>query len=261
MFVDRYNFGLSKKLKFEVREKREYLSSDGCGVENDLTAVENTVVQPIVVTVESYQVVDVSEIGVAQVNSCNESTENLQDYPLYLNEALSDESCGEAVKTHEPRCLTFVSPTCEKGLEFAAALFRELANKKVDVPILLVQGRASLLQAARSIGKFDDLKIKIVRGPIEPTAFYRVTRVLLMPSLEEETFGRVIVEAGLNHIPTLCSDRGALPETVGTGGFALPIPARFDSCYRGAIESSELSLWTGIIASLWNCQELYDTIA
>lgn len=47
-------------------------------------------------------------------------------------------------------------------------------------------------------------------------------RVVLMPSLWEESFGRVAAEAMANGIPVLSSDRGALPETVGAGRFVEP---------------------------------------
>jgi glycosyltransferase involved in cell wall biosynthesis len=37
-----------------------------------------------------------------------------------------------------------------------------------------------------------------------------------------ETFGRVVIEAGINGIPQLLSDRGGLPETGGNGAICLP---------------------------------------
>ncbi len=47
---------------------------------------------------------------------------------------------------------------------------------------------------------------------LDPRHFYRVTRVLLVPTLVSEMFGRVAAEALANGIPVLASDRGALPE-------------------------------------------------
>ena len=46
----------------------------------------------------------------------------------------------------------------------------------------------------------------------DPRDFYRVSRVVLMPSLWRESLGRVPIEAMANGIPVLASDRGALPE-------------------------------------------------
>lgn len=41
------------------------------------------------------------------------------------------------------------------------------------------------------------------------------TKVLLVPSIVAESFGRVCVEASLNGIPVVASDRGGLPESAG----------------------------------------------
>jgi glycosyltransferase involved in cell wall biosynthesis len=42
-----------------------------------------------------------------------------------------------------------------------------------------------------------------------------------MPSQCEEAFGRVIVEAGLNGIPSVASHAGGIPEALGDGGVLL----------------------------------------
>jgi glycosyltransferase involved in cell wall biosynthesis len=60
----------------------------------------------------------------------------------------------------------------------------------------------------------------------DPRDCYRVSRVVLMPSLWRESLGHVAAEAMTNGIPVLASDRGALPETVGDAGFVFTIPER-----------------------------------
>ena len=47
------------------------------------------------------------------------------------------------------------------------------------------------------------------------------TRILLMPSIWEEPFGRLPVEAGACGVPTLASARGGLREAVGDGGMLI----------------------------------------
>ncbi len=54
---------------------------------------------------------------------------------------------------------------------------------------------------------------------------YAATRLVLMPSVVEEGWGRVVTEGQLSGIPALVSDRGALPETVGDGGVVVPLHA------------------------------------
>jgi glycosyltransferase involved in cell wall biosynthesis len=50
---------------------------------------------------------------------------------------------------------------------------------------------------------------------------YAQAKVLLMPSIWEESFGRTVIEAQLNGLPVLASRRGALPELVGDSGIVL----------------------------------------
>ena len=64
-----------------------------------------------------------------------------------------------------------------------------------------------------------------------PADYFALTRILLVPSMWEEPFGRVAAEAMINGIPPLVGNRGALPEVCGGdaseggGGRVLPIPA------------------------------------
>jgi len=59
----------------------------------------------------------------------------------------------------------------------------------------------------------------------DPKVLYGDARLLLMPSIWEETYGRSITEAQLSGIPVVSSNRGGLPETVGNGGELLDIHA------------------------------------
>ena len=66
-------------------------------------------------------------------------------------------------------------------------------------------------------------------GKVEdPRQFLAVTRLLLYPSVWEESFGRTIVEAMINGVPVVASQRGALEEVVGMGGVVVPIPEEVD---------------------------------
>jgi glycosyltransferase involved in cell wall biosynthesis len=70
---------------------------------------------------------------------------------------------------------------------------------------------------------------------------YGETSVLVVPTTIDETFGRVVVEAQLNGIPVLASDRGALPDVVGGGGAVL------------AVEKS-IELWSSTLKRLLDPQ-------
>ena len=107
-----------------------------------------------------------------------------------------------------PRFLTFVTPTVEKGLYFFLGIARELGERRPDIPILLVEGRGKVHRLAMIPEARKLTNLNVLERVESPALFFKETRLLLVPSLCEETFGRVVVEAGLNGIPALCSDRG-----------------------------------------------------
>ena len=66
---------------------------------------------------------------------------------------------------------------------------------------------------------------------------WQETKILLVPSLVQETFGRVAVEAELNGIPVVASNRGGLPEAV---------------CSTFCYDPAALDSWISEISTLMN---------
>lgn len=113
----------------------------------------------------------------------------------------------------------FVNPTPIKGVE----LMFGLAAQCPDLPFLVIESwdleanwrqlcrhRAQALGNVEWLAPTDDMR-----------TVYAQARVLLMPSVWEESFGRTVVEAQLNGLPVLASRRGALPQMVGAGGLVV----------------------------------------
>jgi len=75
--------------------------------------------------------------------------------------------------------------------------------------------------------------------------------LILVPSLWQESFGRVAAEAVMNGIPVIASDRGALPEVLVAAGRVLPIPARHTPSSRLAPTADELAPWVEAIERYW----------
>lgn len=110
----------------------------------------------------------------------------------------------------------FVNPTQIKGVEIMFAL----AAACPDIPFLVTESwglnpgwRTHCLQRARGLPN-----IEWHPPTRDMRAVYARARTLLMPSLWEEAYGRTVVEAQINGIPVVASNRGALPESVGAGG-------------------------------------------
>lgn len=130
--------------------------------------------------------------------------------PFIDTDALRASSAGGA-----RACLTFVGLDGWKGAAIACALAEALPDRR----FLFLDGarasarwraRAARLKNVTCLGWTDDMG-----------AIFDRTRVLLMPSIWDEPFGRLPVEAGACGIPTLASARGGLPESVGDGGILI----------------------------------------
>ncbi len=136
----------------------------------------------------------------------------------------------------------FVNPVPEKGVDLA---FR-LAESRPDIPFDFVEGwpltnrtRARLLARARAISN-------LAWHPTvnDPSRLYRDARILLVPSMWEESWGRVVTEAHCNGIPALASNRGGLPESVGPGGILVQ-------------HDAPLSRWHEALSCMWDDQATY----
>ena len=138
--------------------------------------------------------------------------------------------------------VVLINPTLRKGVE----LFFRLAAARPDIPFLAVESwalhdawRTVLMNRARAL---DNVALWPVQDDMREA--YARARLVLMPSIHEETFGRVVAEAQLSGIPALVSDRGALAETVGQGGIAVPLDAGLD-------------LWLQALDRLWSDQDFH----
>ena len=142
--------------------------------------------------------------------------------------------------------VTFINPQAAKGVYVFARIARELAARRPDIPLLVVQGRSggdALKNPALGLAEHIAGELQLQAGrphrePAQPAKagtparnitlmpftpnpgeFYPRTKLVLMPSLWNESFGLVAVEAMLNGIPVLASNRGA------SGGYDLWQPS------------------------------------
>lgn len=148
-------------------------------------------------------------------------------------------------ETSRARAL-FINPTLLKGVE----LVLRLAHRLPHIPLSIVESwhldapwrdycrsRLAALPHVEWHAATPDMRWHLAR-----------TRLLLMPSVWEESYGRMATEAQLCGIPVLASDRGNLPETVGEGGRIVPLHA-------------PLAAWEAALEALWRPGPAYEAAA
>ena len=170
------------------------------------------------------------------------------------------------------RYVTFVNPVPRKGVHVFARIAEVLSQRRPDIPLLLVEGEAkssSLLSLGVDLSGLTNLTVR----PNTPDArqLLAASKLILMPSLMENA-GCIAREAMFNGIPVLASNRGGLPETVGSlehgagsleqgdakAGFLFDIPARYTPETREVPSAEEVAPWVEAIIRLWDDAAYYD---
>jgi glycosyltransferase involved in cell wall biosynthesis len=157
-----------------------------------------------------------------------------------------------------PRYVTFVNPQPDKGVFVFARIAAELARRRPDIPLLVVEGRGKAGWLQQTGIDFESLgNTFVMANTPDPRDFYGVSKAVLMPSLWWESFPRVAVEALLNGIPVLGSTRGGLPETLQDAGFLLDIAERLTPKTRVVPTAEEVAPWIETIIRLWDDEPFY----
>jgi glycosyltransferase involved in cell wall biosynthesis len=157
------------------------------------------------------------------------------------------------------RFVTFVNPQPAKGVFVFARIVLELSKRRPDILFLVVEGRAGIDWLGRTgLDLSGVTTVHRMANTSDPRAFYRVSRLVLMPSLWRESFGRVAAEALMNGIPVLASRRGALPETLTDAGVLLDIPETYTPETRMAPAAEEVAPWLEAIERLWDDSAAYE---
>ena len=129
------------------------------------------------------------------------------------------------IETEDFRCapagdsILFVNPTASKGVHIAAAIAARLPHRR----FLFVRSwpphvRYPHLETLAPNVHWAD-------STFDMRPLLAAAKLVLVPSVWEEGWGRVVTEAQISGIPAVATDRGALRETVGPGGVVLPLAA------------------------------------
>jgi len=138
--------------------------------------------------------------------------------------------------------ITFINPHPEKGRDIAI----KIAQLCPDIPFVFVEGwklsdeaRDELTQKLSALPN-----VKFVSSQTDMRRIFGTCKILLAPSMVEEAFGRVATEAHASGIPVIASNRGGLPEAVGSGGILLDPEAPIEG-------------WINAVRQLWSDRTSY----
>jgi glycosyltransferase involved in cell wall biosynthesis len=140
------------------------------------------------------------------------------------------------------RNVTFINPHPSKGRDIALGIARLCP----DIPFTFVE--AWQLSAEQRRELLENLalleNVTLIPRQTDMRNVYGKCKILLVPTVIEEAYGRVATEAQLSGIPVIASTRGGLPEAVGPGGILLD-PDR------------PIADWAAAVRKLWQDQAHY----
>ncbi len=142
--------------------------------------------------------------------------------------------------------ITFINPHPFKGSDIAIRLVAECP----DIPFRFVRSwglpeeQQELLRRLVALHK----NLTVAKPTNNMKEVYRRARLILMPSVWEEAWGRVATEAQFSGIPIIASNRGGLPESVGPGGVLID-------------PDGPLEPWVRAVRGLWHDQAQYEELS
>ena len=170
--------------------------------------------------------------------------------------------------SHERRHVTFINPKPAKGAYLVAQMALALEERRPDIIFEVVESRGLWRDALRAVSKRtgiprESLSNVVVTGNTsDMKPIYQRSRVLLSPSLWWESGNRVLVEAMLNGIPTIVTNRGGPPEMIGEGGIAITLPKEFHKPpYKRLLNRGALASFTGVIERLYDDEVEFNKLA
>lgn len=111
-----------------------------------------------------------------------------------------------------PGFITLINGAPHKGLIIFLSLAKNLPRRK-----FLVRGRRALIQPYLEKNGISNVIIDDRTEDI--SSIYRKTRILLVPSLCDDAFARVVTEAMINGIPVIANDVGGIKTALNGAGY------------------------------------------
>jgi glycosyltransferase involved in cell wall biosynthesis len=180
---------------------------------------------PVMVIIQDLELYNIANINVT--NSYNKASilfiseavkkqfANLCEVPNYIWYHPLDEKTMQSKNKLTKDYITMINPVFVKG----GKIFHDVAQALPKMKFMAVTNWYD--SKKDNIDFSDNKNVTIVTRQDDMSIVYKKTKLLLAPSLWQEAFGRVVIEAGLYGIPTIASNTGGLKEAVGNGGVVI----------------------------------------
>lgn len=133
-----------------------------------------------------------------------------------------------------PRFVYLGSLIKVKGVEWLIQCFRKLPNPDVE---LYIAGKGELEKYVKNAA-IEDKRIHFVGFLDEKgvSELLKKTNVLIAPSLWEEPFGRIVLDAYKHAMPVIVSNHGALPTLISKGKNGIIVDDKISDDLKNAME-------------------------
>lgn len=157
-----------------------------------------------------------------------------------------------------PKYITFINPVGSKGLPIFAKLAKVCQSKFPQLRFLVINSRGNFAQTVTLLHDKDNQEqhpfsaadfpnVDMAGNQRDMRPVFKVTKLLLVPSVAYESWGRVASEAILNDIPVVCSKSGGIPEAMAGCGIALDPPKHCQEDNWSIPSDEEIEPWVNAV--------------
>ena len=116
---------------------------------------------------------------------------------------------------YHKKYITMINPIFVKG----GNIFLNIVKQLPKLKFMAVLNWCDQIKDSIDLSKYENIHVTPRSNNMD--VIYKQTKIILVPSVWDEAFGRVVIESASYGIPTIASNSGGLKESVGEGGILI----------------------------------------